>query len=191
MTPSAHQDTFARDRLPAQADWPELRFDLPELQFPERLNCAAALLDDAVARKGWGPRACLVGADGQVWTYAQLQARADGIAHWLVSSQGLLPGQRVLLRSPNQPMLAACWMAVIKAGGIAVGTMPMLRAAELGQIIDKAQISHALCDRSLSEALQEAAASRPVVRSGRRPARHRAAVAALQCALPGRGHRRR
>jgi 2-aminobenzoate-CoA ligase len=164
MQPSAHADTFARDRLPAPADQPEFIFELPELQFPPRLNCAAVLLDDALAR-GWGPRRCVVGADGVAWTYAELQARANRIANLLVHGMGLVPGNRVLLRAPNSPMLAACWFAVVKAGGIAVGTMPMLRARELGQIIHKAQVTHALCDAALADELAQAAAEHPVLRA--------------------------
>ena len=163
MAATAHVDTFARDRLPAAADQPEFLFDLPALQFPERLNCAVELLDRRVAQ-GWGPRRCLLAADGTAWTYAELQARADRIARVLVDELGLVPGHRVLLRSANQPMLVACWFAVMKAGGIAVGTMPMLRAKELAQIIDKAQVSHALCDAALVGELREAQAATPVLR---------------------------
>ena len=166
MQPSAHVDSFARDRLPAPADQPEFLFELPELQFPPRLNCAAALLDDAVAR-GWGPRRCVIGADGVVWTYAELQAQANRIANVLVHDMGLVPGNRVLLRAPNSPQLAACWFAVVKAGGIAVGTMPMLRAKELGQIIAKAQVTHALCDAALADELAQAAAAQPLLREVR------------------------
>ena len=163
MQPSAHVDTFARDRLPAPADQPEFLFELPELQFPPRLNCAAMLLDDALAR-GWGDRRCVVGPDGEAWTYRQLQREANRIAHVLVNDMGLVPGNRVLLRAANCPMLAACWFAVMKAGGISVGTMPMLRAKELGQIIAKAQVTHALCDAALADELALAAAVHPVLR---------------------------
>ncbi|MDP3611833.1 MAG: AMP-binding protein [Rubrivivax sp.] len=149
---SAHLDTFARDRLPAPAALPELIFDLPELQFPARLNCATELLDRHVA-EGRGDRLCIQGA-GVRWTYADLQAQANRIAHVLVHDMGLVPGNRVLLRGANSPMLAACWFAVVKAGGIAVGTMPLLRARELVAIAHKAQISHALCDARLAEELQ-------------------------------------
>jgi 2-aminobenzoate-CoA ligase len=163
MTRSAHVDTFARDRLPAPADQPEFLFELPELQFPDRLNCATALLEQRIAQ-GWGERRCLIAPDGQVWTYADLNARANRIANVLVHEMGLLPGNRVLLRAANSPLLAACWFAVMKAGGIAVGTMPMLRARELGQIIAKAQVSHALCDAALADELQQARAANPVLR---------------------------
>ena len=148
MAASAHVDTFARDRLPAPADQPEFIFELPELQFPQRLNCATALLEQRLDQ-GWGDRRCVIAPDGTVWTYAELNAQANRIANVLVHDMGLVPGNRVLLRAANSPQLAACWFAVMKAGGIAVGTMPMLRAKELSQIIDKAQVSHALCDACL------------------------------------------
>lgn len=159
---SAHTDTFARDHLPPVEAQPDYLFELPELQFAPRLNCATELLDKAVAA-GWGDRLCIRGA-GLRWTYADLLAQANRIANVLVHDMGLVPGNRVLLRAPNTPMLAACWFAVIKAGGIAVATMPMLRAKELQVIIDKAQISHALCDLRLVEELQLAAQKCPVLR---------------------------
>jgi 2-aminobenzoate-CoA ligase len=151
LLPSALADTFARDRLPPPDQWPELVFDLPELQFPERLNCVSALLDARVAA-GEGERLAIQG-EGVRWTYADLQAHVNRIAHELVDGMGLVSGNRVLLRGANSPMLAACWLAVVKAGGIAVGSMPLLRAKELRQIIDKAEISHALCDARLAEEL--------------------------------------
>ncbi|HLO94309.1 MAG TPA: AMP-binding protein, partial [Burkholderiaceae bacterium] len=162
MHRSAHVDTFARDRLPPPEQWPELLFDLPALQFPERLNCAGELLDAWVDR-GLGDRSCLIGSRHR-WTYAQLQAEANRIAHVLVQDMGVLPGHRVLLRGGNSPMLAACWFAIQKAGAIAVATMPLLRAKELGQIIAKAQVSHALCDAALGEELARAQADHPVLR---------------------------
>ena len=159
---SAHIDTFARDHLPPPEALPELLFELPTLQFPPQLNCATELLDRHVA-EGRGDRLCIQ-APGLRWTYAELQAQANRIAKVLVRDMGLVPGNRVLLRAPNSPMLAACWFAVVKAGGIAVGSMPLLRAKELKQIIDKAQISHALCDLRLAEELKLAAAECPGLR---------------------------
>ncbi len=155
-------DSFAQDRLPAPAALPELLFDLPELQFPARLNCVAELLDRWVDA-GHGERLAVQGA-GVRWTYAQLQAQANRIAHVLVSSMGLVTGNRVLLRGANTPMLAACWLAVVKAGGIAVGTMPLLRAGELAAITVKAQISHALCDARLADELLQAQRGCPTLR---------------------------
>ena len=159
---SAHVDTFARDRLPLPQALPEFLFDLPGLQFPPRLNCATALLDAAVAR-GDGERLCIQGG-GVRWTYADFCAQANRIAHVLVHQMGLLPGHRVLLRGANSPMLAACWFAVVKAGGIAVGSMPLLRARELQAVVQKAQISHALCDGALLDELQQALPSCPTLK---------------------------
>jgi 2-aminobenzoate-CoA ligase len=164
MAATAHVDTFARDRLPPPEAQPEFVFDLPGLQFGPRLNCATELLDAHVAA-GRGNRPCVRAPGGPAWTYADLQREADRIAHVLVTDLGLVPGNRVLLRAANKPMLVACWFAVIKAGGIAVGTMPLLRAKELGQIIEKAQISHALCDEALRGELDTARAQSPTLRA--------------------------
>jgi 2-aminobenzoate-CoA ligase len=158
---SAHIDTFARDHLPPPEQQPEYLFELPELKFPPQLNCAHELLDRHVDA-GRGARLCIQGA-GVRWSYAELQDKAHRIANVLVNELGLVPGNRVLLRAPNNPMLAACWFAVIKAGGIAVATMPLLRAKELRPIIDKARVTHALCDLSLAAELQAAAADCPVL----------------------------
>jgi len=155
MTVTAHVDTFARDHLPPAEQWPELVFDLPDLRFPERLNCATELLERAVAR-GWGERSAVLASGGLRWTYAELLARANRIARVLVEDLGVVPGNRVLLRAPNSPMHAACWFAVMKAGGIAVGTMPLLRARELTDIVTKAQVSHALCDARLADEIDAA-----------------------------------
>jgi len=156
---TAHRDTFARDNLPPREQWPEFLFDLPELQYPERMNCAAVLLDDMV-RAGHGNRIAIRAPDGEC-TYLQLQAQANRIAHVLVEDMGLVPGNRVLLRGPNNPMMAACWLAVFKAGGICVGTMPLLRAKELTEIVSKAGITHALCDKRLAVELEQALPSCP------------------------------
>ena len=119
------------------------------------MNCATELLDRALAR-GWGARTAIRAPDGLHWTYAELDAIANRIAHVLVDDLGLVPGNRVLLRAPNNPMHAACWFAVMKAGGIAVGTMPLLRARELTEIVTKAAITHALCDARLAAELEAA-----------------------------------
>ena len=148
---SAHLDTFAREHLPPPQALPDFLFELPELQFPPRLNCATELLDRWVAQ-GQGGRLCVQG-HRQRWSYAELQRQANRIAHVLVQDMGLVPGNRVLLRGANSPMLAACWFAVVKAGGIAVGSMPLLRARELTAIVNKAQVSHALCDVRLADEL--------------------------------------
>src|ERR1700712_2124407 len=121
MSLSAHIDTFARDHLPARDQQPEFIFELPELQFPQTLNCASELLDRHI-EQGQGDRVCLRAPGDLLWSYADLQQRANQIAHVLVSELGLVPGNRVLLRSANKPMLVACWFAVMKVGAIAVST---------------------------------------------------------------------
>lgn len=155
LAPSSHSDTFARDRLPSVDQWPVFLFDRPELQYPAQINCAQELVDRHVAH-GLGERIAVHGANSQGafhWTYAQLQAQIDRIAHVLTKDMGLVSGQRLLLRGGNSPMMAACFLAAIKAGLVVVPTMPLLRAAELKQIIDKAQVQAALCDAELSAEL--------------------------------------
>ena len=142
---SAHIDTFAHDNLPPRDQWPDLIFTLPELQYPDRMNCTVELLDMKI-QQGYGDRPAIFSADG-VLTYAQMQAQVDKVAHVLTHDMGLVPGNRVLLRSANNAMLAICWCAVAKAGLIVVATMPLLREKELVDIIEKAQISAAICDR--------------------------------------------
>jgi 2-aminobenzoate-CoA ligase len=154
--PSAHLDTFAQQHLPPEEEHPDFLFTLPALQFPEQLNCASELLDRHVAEDR-GDRICIQ-APGVRWTYADLLSQANRIANVLVNEMGLVPGNRVLLRAPNNPMMAACWFAVMKAGGIAVATMPMLRAKELLPVIIKAEVTHALCDASLAAELTQAQA---------------------------------
>ncbi|MBI3713737.1 MAG: AMP-binding protein [Burkholderiales bacterium] len=151
FTQSAHQDSFAFDHLPAPQDWPELMFSLPELQYPERINCASAFLED-IAAQGFADKVAIRSAS-ESWTYAHLIATVNKIAHVLVDDMQLVPGNRVLLRGANNPMMAASILAVWKAGCIAVPTMPLLRAKELSVIIDKAQISAALCSAVLQEEL--------------------------------------
>ncbi|MFL5577893.1 MAG: AMP-binding protein [Gemmatimonadaceae bacterium] len=148
--PTAHFDTFARDHLPPRELWPEMRYDtLPELAaYPARLNCAAELLDAAVAA-GHGERPVFHFPGGR-WTYRELLAAANRIARVLVEELGVVPGARVLIRGPNTPMTAACWFAVLKAGGVVVCTMPLLRAREISYVADKARITLALTDGRLA-----------------------------------------
>jgi 2-aminobenzoate-CoA ligase len=154
MRASGHVDTFAEDRLLPPEAMPELLFDLPDLTYPERINAADWLLDRHV-REGNGSRRCIV-APGVAWSYADLQAKANRIANVLVDDFGVRPGNRVLLRAPNTPMLAACWFAVIKAGAIAVATMPLYRATELRLIIETTALRVALCDARLADELETA-----------------------------------
>jgi 2-aminobenzoate-CoA ligase len=160
--PTAHLDTFAHDNLPPVALQPDFLFTLPELQFPAQLNCATELLDRHV-QEGRGDRLCVRGPKDR-WTYRELWERANRIAHVLVHDMGLVPGNRVLLHAPNTPMMVACWFGIVKAGGIVVATMPLLRAKELQPILEIGAISHALCDASLAQELQGAAQRVPGLR---------------------------
>src|SRR6059036_108192 len=162
MGSTAHTDSFARDNLPPREQWPELIFDLPGLRYPGRLNCATELLDRAIWR-GWGGRVALRSPEGEL-AYAQLLDQSNRIARVLTEDMGLATGNRVLLRGANSPWMAACWFAVMKAGGIAVATMPLLRAKELTDIIGKAHVSHALCDARLADELNLARAACPMLR---------------------------
>ncbi|MFS2137488.1 AMP-binding protein [Duganella sp. Dugasp56] len=153
-TASAYTDHFAREHLPPQELWPELRFDLPELQYPPRLNCVPQLFDGALAA-GAGERIAIRGADVE-WTYTELLERIDRIAHVLRGPMGLEAGNRVLLRGANNPMMAACILAVLKAGCIAVPTMPLLRARELGAIAGKAAVNAVLCADGLRGEMEAA-----------------------------------
>jgi len=154
MGTSAHVDTFARDSMPPREQWPDFLFDLPELQYPDRLNCVSEFLDRWAASRE-GSRPCLI-APAEIWTYAELFERVNRIANALTRDLGLVPGNRVLLRAPNSRMMAAATLAVIKAGGIAVATMPLLRAKELSYALGKAKISLALCDYRLAEEMEKA-----------------------------------
>jgi 2-aminobenzoate-CoA ligase len=159
MSTSAHIDTFARDSLPPPEQWPDFLFDLPELQYPDRLNCVTALLDRWIAGRE-GSRPCLI-APGEVWSYRDLAERVNRIANVLTRDLGLIPGNRVLLRAPNNRMMVAAYLAVIKAGGIVVATMPLLRAKELTYVLGKARIGLALCDARLSEEMEKAKDASP------------------------------
>ncbi|GAB3474853.1 AMP-binding protein [Nocardiopsis coralliicola] len=157
LSATAYTDTFARDHLPPAEEWPELEFTRPELAYPDRLNCAAELLDAAIDRYG-GDRPCIRGENPEAeWSYAGLRARADRIARMLAEDMGLQPGNRVLLRGPNAPMLAACWLGILKAGGVVVTVLPLLRTEELEGVLRSGRISHALCDARFAGELDAAA----------------------------------
>ncbi|MEV7611509.1 AMP-binding protein [Streptomyces sp. NPDC089799] len=155
LLPSAHADTFARDHLPPPHAWPELVFQLPELAYPDRLNCAAELLDATVTR--FGPdRPAFRTAAGEVWTYGELRRRVDRIARVLTEDLGVVPGNRVLLRGPTGPWLAACWLAVVKAGAVAVTVLAQQRAQELATVCAMARVQFALCHASALADLRRA-----------------------------------
>ncbi|HYW25319.1 MAG TPA: AMP-binding protein [Terriglobales bacterium] len=155
LNASAHVDTFTRDHLPAPATWPELRFALPELSYPAALNCAEALLDRTAVRLG-RDRRCLV-TPTETWSYGQVVDRSNQVARVLVDDLGMVPGNRVLLRGPNNPWQVACWLGVVKAGGVAVATMPLLRGGELREIAEIARPRFALCDARFLDDLEAAA----------------------------------
>jgi len=154
-TRSAHVDTFTRENLPPREQWPEFIFTLPELTYAPTLNCAAELLDRHV-ESGHGARRCML-TDDEEWTYGDLLKRSNQVAHALIDEMGLVPGNRVLLRGPNNPWLIASWFGVIKAGGVAVTTMPLLRQRELATMIEIASVEMAICDHRFVEDLEAAA----------------------------------
>jgi 2-aminobenzoate-CoA ligase len=156
MMPSAHMDTFTRDHLPPADTWPALEFTLPELHYPERLNAAAVLIDDAVEQYG-ADRPALWTPDGSVWTYGQLQQRSNQVAQVLTEDLGVVPGNRVLLRGPNNPWIVAAWLGVLKAGAVVVTTMPMLRSTEVSTLIALTKPVVAISDHRFVDELKVAA----------------------------------
>ena len=156
---SAHIDTFARDNLPPVAALPD--FLLDGFHYPNRLNVGVELTDAMVA-KGFGDHTALIG-NGRRRTYKELSDWTNRLAHALVEDFNLQPGNRVLIRSANNPAMVACWLAATKAGAVVVNTMPMLRAGELSKIVDKAQVSHALCDSRLTDELDSCATGNPTL----------------------------
>ncbi len=156
LTPSAHVDTFCRDNLPPADQWPDLEFTLPQLAYPDHLNCAEVLLTETIDRLGEDRPALLhQDPDRAPWTYGDLARTASQIAGVLTAQYGLVPGNRVLLRGPNTAWLAACWFGVILAGGVAVTTMSLLREAELMTICEIAQVQLALCDERFATELKD------------------------------------
>ncbi len=151
LGPTAHVDTFTRDNLPPFELWPKLLLDRPEFQYPEYLNAAVELTDRNVER-GFGDHIALIG-NGRRRTYKELADWTNRLANALVENYGVKPGNRVLIRSGNNPALVAAWLAATKAGAVVVNTMPMLRAGELKKIVDKAEIALALCDSRIADEL--------------------------------------
>ncbi len=152
---AAPRDHFAKDNLPPKDQWPDFVFSLPELQYPARLNAVTELLDAHLAR-GHGEAPCLIDGDGAIWSYAETAARVNRYANALTQELGLRPGMRVLLRAPNNPQMAAVYLAILKAGGVVVATMPLLRAKELSFILRKAKVEIALCDPRLMAEMEKA-----------------------------------
>jgi 2-aminobenzoate-CoA ligase len=145
----AHVDTFCRDRLPPQELWPDFRFELADVAgYPDQLNCAAELLAGHD-----GQRPCLRATSGEVWSYDDVRRGSDQLAQVLTEDHGLVPGNRVLLRGPNNPWLAVAWLAVLKAGGVVVTTMALLRPREIATITELTEPSLAICDHRFTEDL--------------------------------------
>ena len=142
---SAHLDTFTHDNLPPQDQWPTLEFTLPELNYPAQLNAAEVLIDQAVQKFG-ADKLCLLTPNGERWTYGELLHRSNQVAQVLTEDLGLVPGNRVLLRAPNNPWLVASWLGVLKAGGVVVTTMPVLRGHEVTTLLELTQPSVAITD---------------------------------------------
>ncbi|WP_426989275.1 AMP-binding protein [Pseudarthrobacter sp. Y6] len=153
---SAHVDTFTRDHLPPAETWPALEFTLPELQYPEQLNAAAVLIDDAVAKHG-ADRPALHTPDGTTWTYGELLLRSNQVAQVLTEDYGVVPGNRVMLRGPNNPWIVAAWLGVLKAGAVVVTTMPMLRSSEVATLIGLTRPTVAISDHRFMDELTVAA----------------------------------
>ncbi|WP_313197515.1 AMP-binding protein [Rhizobium sp.] len=153
LGPSGHQDTYARDNLPPFEEWPEIRLD--GFEYPEWMNAGVELTDRMVER-GFGDHTALIG-NGRQRTYKELTDWTNRIARALTEDYGVKPGNRILIRSANNPAMVACWLAATKAGAVVVNTMPMLRSGELAKIIDKAEVTLALCDTRLMDELVAAA----------------------------------
>src|SRR5690606_13627572 len=149
LGPTAHTDTFTRDNLPPEGEWPE--FLLQKFEYPEHLN-AAVELTDRMVEQGFGDNTALIG-NGRRRTYKELSDWTNRLAHALVEDYGVKPGNRILIRSANNPAMVACWLAATKAGAVVVNTMPMLRSGELAQIVNKAEIGLALCDTRIKDEL--------------------------------------
>jgi len=163
LGPTGHVDTFTRDRLPPIDEWPDLLIDRPEFQYPEYLNVGVELTDRMVER-GFGDHDALIG-NGRRRTYKELVDWTNRLAHALVEDFGVKPGNRVLIRSGNNPAMVAAWLAVTKAGAVAVNTMPLLRAGELATIVDQAEIAFALCDNRMGDELVAVAKTSSFLRS--------------------------
>ncbi len=155
LSPSAHVDTFCRDNLPPPEQWPDLLFDIPGVRYPERLNCGVELLDKVIDEHG-GDRTCLLTPGGERWTYEELRQTANRIANYLVGELGIVAGNRVMLRGPNNPWLVACWFAVLRAGAVVIPTMPLLRPKELQVMGEIGRFDLALCDHRFVDDLRQA-----------------------------------
>ena len=149
---SAHIDTFSRDNLPEKSMQPD--FLLDNYNYPDFINVAEELTD-VMVKKGFGDHIALIG-NGRRRTYKELTDWTNRLANTLVDDYGVKPGNRILIRSANNPAMVACWLAATKVGAVVVNSMPMLRSLELDKIIKKAKITHALCDSRLLNEIEKA-----------------------------------
>ncbi|ASO20910.1 2-aminobenzoate-CoA ligase [Actinoalloteichus hoggarensis] len=164
LTPSAHVDTFCRDGLPPLSQWPDLSSPVPDVAYPDRLNCAVTLLTGAIEH--YGPDRLCLASPTERWTYGDVLRTARRIGRLLTEHHGLVPGNRVLLRGPNSPWLALCWLGLLTAGCVAVTTMPLLRARELAEVHDVCRIDLALCDHRYLDELRAGLPGTPVLAYG-------------------------
>ena len=162
LHPSQHRDTFARENLPPEEQWPVFEFSLPQLRISDPFNCGAWLLDAALAEVA--PQKPAIFQGDTVWSYADLAAQTNRLCHVLIEDLGVIPGNRILLRGSNSPLMFALWLAVMKVGAIAVSTMPMLRSRELQPILEKAQITLAICSDDLTGDLEALLGTTPLRR---------------------------
>ena len=177
---SAHQDTFTRDHLPPHELWPTLEFTLPELQYPDRLNAAVELIDEGVRNFG-ADSIALKAPDGSTQSYGELLVRANQVAQVLTEDLGIVPGNRVMLRAPNNAWPVVCWLGVLKAGAVVVTTMPALRAQEIEKLSTLTKPSVMLCDhRFIADAITAADSHYPVISVGSEEATDLAALTAAK-----------
>ncbi|QKW10039.1 AMP-binding protein [Streptomyces sp. NA04227] len=180
---TAHQDTFVLDNMPTLSEQPEFRYTLPELQYPERVNCVTSFVDRWAAEGDAAARTAVLSSDGTTWSYRDLGEAVSRIAHVLTDDLGLVPGNRVMLRGTNSPVLAAAWLAVIRAGGVVITSLPLLRAKEITYVLDKANVDLILCEEALAEELNLALKDRPVAEQPRLMFYGGAPGAGLQAAM--------
>ena len=155
LVATGHVDTFCRDHLPPRDQWPELIFEIEDVRYPPRLNCVTELLDRTIDEHG-ADRPCLLTPTGETWTYGEVRAQVDRVARTLMSRYGVVAGNRILLRGPNNPWLVICWLATLRIGAVAVSTMPLLRAGELTTIAGIAQVDLAIYDDRFADELDRA-----------------------------------
>ncbi len=155
LSPSAHVDTFCREHLPPLDEWPDLVFEIDDVRYPDRLNCSTEILDRVIEQHG-ADRPCLLSPAGERLTYGEVRDRVVRIAQVLRDDHGIVPGNRVLLRAPNNPDLVVCWLATLRIGAVAVTTMPLLRPSELTTVAEIARIDLAVCDPRFVEDLRAA-----------------------------------